>query len=68
MEIYTGAGKGATMLNREPACEGLVLSWLLGTHELATGQAATQAGPTIQENSEVMQTDGPSIGDVLKDQ
>ena len=41
MEIYPSAGSGATMLNREPGLEGLILSWLLGTYALE-GDSATQ--------------------------
>ncbi len=67
MEIYAGAGKGAAMLNREPACEGLVMSWLLGSHELTQDQAQ-QGGPTIGTEGSDVQTDGPSIQDVIGDQ
>ncbi len=65
MEIYTGAGKGAAMLNREPACEGLVMSWLLGSHTLQVGKAEG-AAPTIQQGEKV-QTDGPTMDEVLGD-
>ncbi len=64
LEIYAGAGKGATMLNREPACEGLVMSWLLGSHELQTEHAQGDA-PTIYAASSEVQTDGPTMEEVL---
>ncbi len=67
MEIYAGAGKGAAMLNREPACEGLVMSWLLGSHDI-TGDQAHQDGPTIPTQGSAVQTDGPSMQDVLGEQ
>lgn len=38
LEIYTSAGSGAVMLNREPGLEGLLLSWLLGSYDLGTQQ------------------------------
>ncbi len=64
MEIYTGAGKGATMLNREPACEGLVMSWLLGSHDLATDQART-GSLKIEEEGGAIETEGPTMQEVL---
>ncbi len=64
MEIYTGAGKGATMLNREPACEGLVMAWLLGAYDLTTDQART-GGLKIEETSGALETDGPTMQEVL---
>lgn len=64
LEIYAAAGKGATMLNREPACEGLVMSWLLGSHALQTEQARS-AGPTIDGGAGALQTDGPTMQEVL---
>lgn len=65
LEIYTGAGAGAAILNREPACEGLVLSWLLGTYDLSADQAR-QAAPEVQHSDEAMPTDGPTMDEVLK--
>lgn len=64
MEIYAGAGKGAAMLNREPACEGLVMSWLLGSHDITRDQAR-QEGPTIPTQGGAVETDGPTMQDVL---
>ena len=64
MEIYAGAGKGAAMLNREPACEGLVMSWLLGSHDITQDQAR-QDGPTIGTEGSAVETDGPSMKDVI---
>jgi alpha-beta hydrolase superfamily lysophospholipase len=63
MEIYSGAGKGASMLNREPACEGLVLSWLLGSHTL-TDRQAEQSGPQITED-ERLEADGMELEEVI---
>jgi pimeloyl-ACP methyl ester carboxylesterase len=37
-ELLKAAGHGTKMLNREPRLEGLVLSWLVGTFELAPGE------------------------------
>ena len=67
LEIYTGAGKGATMLNREPACEGLVMSWLLGSHDLNASQARTD-GLKIQEQGGAIETHGPTMQEVLDGQ
>jgi alpha-beta hydrolase superfamily lysophospholipase len=64
LEIYTSAGAGAAMLNREPACEGLVLSWLLGTYDLSADQARG-AAPQIQGSEEAMPTDGPTLEEVI---
>jgi alpha-beta hydrolase superfamily lysophospholipase len=63
MEIYAGAGKGAAMLNREPACEGLVLSWLLGSHTL-TDQQAAQSGPQISEDGG-LEAEGMELEEVM---
>ncbi len=63
MEIYSGAGKGAAMLNREPACEGLVLSWLLGSHDIGDRQAQ-QEGPEISREGDI-ETDGPTMKEVM---
>lgn len=41
LELLTGAGHGTKMLNRDPGLEGTVLSWLLGTFELATGDVVS---------------------------
>ena len=62
LEIYTGAGKGATMLNREPACEGLVMSWLLGSFALDDGHGSQKVD--VQQGGAV-ETDGPTMQEVL---
>lgn len=64
LEIYSEAGTGTAMLNREPACEGLVLSWLLGTYDLSADQARG-AAPEIQGSEEAMPTDGPTLEEVI---
>jgi pimeloyl-ACP methyl ester carboxylesterase len=64
LEIYNAAGTGTAMLNREPACEGLVLSWLLGTYDLSADQARG-AAPEIQGSEEAMPTDGPTLEEVI---
>jgi len=46
LEVYPAAGNGATMLNREPGLESLILSWLLGTYALEM-ENTTQA-PKIE--------------------
>lgn len=38
VELYSGAGYGMQLLTRAPALEGLVLSWVLGTYTLASGE------------------------------
>ncbi len=60
LEIYTAAGRGATMLNREPALEGLIQSWLLGSHAVVTGEAQIE-GPQIEGSGEKMETTGPLL-------
>jgi alpha-beta hydrolase superfamily lysophospholipase len=62
LEIYTGAGKGATMLNREPACEGLVMSWLLGSFDLGDEHANE---PIDVQQGTALETDGPTVQEVL---
>jgi alpha-beta hydrolase superfamily lysophospholipase len=37
-ELLPEAGRGTKMLSRDPSLEGTVLSWLLGTYELASGE------------------------------
>ena len=62
LEIYTGAGKGATMLNREPACEGLVMSWLLGSFDL--GDEHANQAIDVQQGT-ALETDGPTMQEVI---
>jgi pimeloyl-ACP methyl ester carboxylesterase len=37
-EIYEGAAQGTKMLSAEASLEGTIVSWLLGTYELASGE------------------------------
>jgi pimeloyl-ACP methyl ester carboxylesterase len=59
LQIYTGAGSGVTMLNREPSLEGLLVSWLLGTSD-TPGQ--TDPARTIQVGTgDRIETTGPAL-------
>ncbi len=41
LEMLQNAGRGTRMLNQEAKLEGLVLSWLLGTFKLSSGEIVT---------------------------
>ena len=58
LEIYEGAGSGATMLNREPALEGLVVSWLLGINDMQIKQ--TKESVELKEEGSI-ETTGPKL-------
>jgi pimeloyl-ACP methyl ester carboxylesterase len=61
LQIYTGAGSGVTMLNREPTLEGLLLSWLLGTYSLdeqVDPSKAIKVG-----TGDKIETSGPRLGE-----
>ena len=55
IEMLTDAGHGTQMLNRDASLEGLMLSWLLGTYTLASGDIVRPkpegAGPGIVETT-----------------
>lgn len=59
-ELLQAAGHGTKMLNREPSLEGLVLSWLVGTYELSSGELVT---PRPGSNAQVddVQTSGQKL-------
>jgi len=41
LEMLQNAGRGTKMLNQDANLEGLVLSWLLGTYKLSSGEIVT---------------------------
>lgn len=61
LEIYEGAGAGATMLNREPALEGLIVSWLLGTYNITQGEAMETTDLKVETDDEEIETSGPKL-------
>ena len=60
LELLTDAGHGTKMLNRDPTVEGLVLSWLMGTYELASGELV-RPRPADDEKMSDIQTDGNKL-------
>ncbi len=61
LEVYHEAGHGTTMLNREPALEGLIVSWLLGTHHM-DADSMFLPNPTMDlGNEEDIETTGPRL-------
>ncbi len=58
--MLKGAGHGSVMLNRDSSLEGVILSWLLGTYQLASGELVTPrpAGESAVEN---VQTEGEKL-------
>jgi alpha-beta hydrolase superfamily lysophospholipase len=60
MEILEGAGTGTKMLNRDPALEGILQSWLLGSFRLSNGQEVTTR-PAISTDVEQVQTTGTRL-------
>jgi hypothetical protein len=59
-ELLSDAGQGTKMLNRAPALEGLVLSWLLGTYELGGGEVVVPR-PASGGNVEGVATEGEKL-------
>lgn len=60
MQLYNGAGSGATMLNREPTLEGLLSSWLLGTF-VVEDQLGGESGDIKIGGGERIETSGPRL-------
>lgn len=59
-ELLQDAGHGTKMLNRAPALEGLVLSWLLGTYELGGGEVVVPR-PAREGAVEGVSTEGEKL-------
>ncbi len=57
--ILEEAGHGTKMLNRDPSLEGVTLSWLLGTFQLATGEVVTPR-PEL-DNTGTVETEGQKL-------
>ncbi len=62
LEIYDGAGHGTKMLNREPALESLLISWLNGSYRLESDGVGSGAGIQAGDAS-VIETEGKKIGE-----
>jgi len=60
-ELLETAGRGTKMLSREPSLEGTVLSWLLGTYELASGEIV-RPRPAVTEEIKKIQIEGKKLG------
>jgi pimeloyl-ACP methyl ester carboxylesterase len=63
LELLSDAGHGTKMLNREPALEGLMLSWLMGTYELAGGDVV-RPSPASGGGIKAIETEGKSLEDL----
>ena len=57
-ELLENAGHGTKMLNREASLEGLVMSWVLGTHKIG-GSGVGVGRPKVQLNPGKVETTGP---------
>lgn len=55
-----GKAHGTKMLNRDPALEGMVTSWLLGTYELSAGDVVAPR-PASQAQAEDVTTTGEKL-------
>lgn len=60
LELLEAAGSGTKMLNREPALEGMVISWLLGTFQLASGDVV-RPRPAIANDPAAIETTGKKL-------
>lgn len=60
LELLTDAGHGTKMLNRDPAVESLLLSWLMGTYELATGETV-RPRPASEGAVDEIKTEGKRL-------
>lgn len=60
LELLADAGHGTKMLNRESTVEGLVLSWLMGTYELAPGETV-RPQPVGEQELKDIKTDGKKL-------
>ena len=63
LELLSDAGHGTKMLNRDPALEGLMLSWLMGTYELAGGDVV-RPRPASGGGIKAIETEGKSLDDL----
>jgi len=63
LELLADAGHGTKMLNRDPALEGLMLSWLMGTYELAGGEVVSPR-PATGDGIKAIETQGKSLDDL----
>mgnify|MGYP003881717919 FL=1 len=63
LELLHDAGHGTKMLNRDPALEGLMLSWLMGTYELAGGEVV-RPRPASGDGIKAIETEGKSLEDL----
>ena len=52
-ELLEEAGHGTKMMNRDAGLEGLVMSWILGTYKLASGEMVTPRPVTSAEVDDV---------------
>ncbi|HCH66675.1 MAG: hypothetical protein CL927_03245 [Deltaproteobacteria bacterium] len=60
LQLLTDAGHGTKMLNRDSTVEGLVLSWLMGTYELAPGETV-RPQPVGEREVKDIKTDGKML-------
>jgi len=60
LELLADAGHGTKMLNRDPTVEGLLLSWLMGTYELATGEVV-RPRPAGNKKVDDIKTEGNKL-------
>jgi alpha-beta hydrolase superfamily lysophospholipase len=60
LELLSDAGHGTKMLNRDPSVEGLVLAWLMGTYELASGEVV-RPRPAGTEKVRDIKTEGNKL-------
>lgn len=60
LELLADAGHGTKMLNRDSSVEGLLLSWLLGTYELAPGETV-RPRPAGEQELRDIKTDGQKL-------
>jgi alpha-beta hydrolase superfamily lysophospholipase len=61
VEMLEGAGTGTKMLNRDPNLSGTVLSWLLGSFQLSSGDIVLPT-PKMDETHESVETRGKKLG------
>ena len=62
LEIYETAGHGTRMLNKAPALEPLVISWLLGSYRLSDTANDRSEGLTTGDTTKV-ETEGKRINE-----
>jgi pimeloyl-ACP methyl ester carboxylesterase len=59
-EAYAEAGHGTRMLTRAPSLEGTMLSWLIGSFKLITGEIVRPQA-AVKHNNAPLQTDGKKL-------